>query len=561
MNVRACVLFCVIPGTFGAAFVQAESMPPRLSRGPYLQLSTSSSIKIVWRTIGEIWPEVRFGLHSSNLDQTVDSSSVVVRMAPKDGVISGEANSESFLHSAPVGTVQYEATLSELEPGKTYFYSIQNGSEVLAAGDDYFFRAHPAPGTVQPVRVWVVGDSGTADARQAAVYSAMQNYVKEQNHPLDLYLHVGDMAYPSGTDEEFQKTFFDIYQPTLRNTVCWASMGNHEGKTSKGLLGVGPYYDAYICPKRGEAGGLPSASEAFYSFDYANAHFICLDSHDLDRAPSGVMAQWLRADLENTKSDWVIAYWHHPPYTKGSHDSDKEGALVEMRELIMPILEAGGVDLVLTGHSHIYERSMLIDGAYQTPTVAEGVVLDDGDGDPNGDGPYRKSKGLHPHQGVVQVVTGNGGAKVSRLGTSPVMKKVLVEYGSTILDINGDTLKGVMVNRAGESRDLFSIVKQGTVEPKIVASPRVLPLYSVPVGMPQIEKSGLTPFPKVSVELIKPNAEWDYLAGGHAANDWTAIAYIPDEGSGWTKRDEGKVSDRVFSQGFRVAARRERKDC
>jgi hypothetical protein len=176
---------------------------------------------------------------------------------------------------------------------------------------------------------------------------------------------------------------------------------------------------------------------------------------------------------------------------------------------------------------------MLIDGAYQTPTVAEGVVLDDGDGDPNGEGPYRKSKGLHPHQGVVQVVTGHGGAKVSRVGTSPVMKKVLVEYGSTILDINGDTLNGVMVNRAGETKDLFSIVKQGTVEPKIVASPRVLPLYSVPVGVPKIEKSELAPFPKVSVELIKPNAEWDYLAGSHAAKDWTAIAYIPDEVSGW----------------------------
>lgn len=533
MNVRVCVLFCAVLEIFGAAFVQAETTSPRLSRGPYLQLSTSSSIKIVWRTVGEIRPEVQFGLQHSNLNQTLESSSIVVRMGPKDGGISGEAVSDSSLHSAPAGTVQYEATLSGLEPGKTYFYSILNDSEILAGGADYFFRTHPVPGTVQPIRVWVVGDSGTADARQAAVYSAMQKYVTEQNHPLDLYLHVGDMAYPSGTDDEFQKTFFDIYQPTLRNTVCWASMGNHEGKTSKGLLGLGPYYDAYVCPKRGEAGGLPSASEAFYSFDYANAHFICLDSHDLDRAPTGVMAQWLRADLENTKSDWVIAYWHHPPYTKGSHDSDKEGALVEMRELIMPILEAGGVDMVLTGHSHIYERSMLIDGAYQTPTTADGVVLDDGDGDPNGEGPYRKSKGLHPHQGVVQVVTGNGGAKVSRLGTSPVMKKVLVEYGSTILDINGDTLSGVMVNRAGVTSDLFSIVKQGTVEPKIVASPRVLPLYSVPVGRPNIEKSELTPFPKASVELIKPNAEWDYLAGSHASDQWTAIAFIPDEASGW----------------------------
>ena len=58
------------------------------------------------------------------------------------------------------------------------------------------------------------------------------------------------------------------------------------------------------------------------------------------------MAQWLKADLEKTSADWLVAYWHHPPYTKGSHDSDKEQQLIEMREYIMPILESGGVDLV-----------------------------------------------------------------------------------------------------------------------------------------------------------------------------------------------------------------------
>ena len=146
---------------------------------------------------------------------------------------------------------------------------------------------------------------------------------------------------------------------------------------------------------RAETGGLASGTEAYYSFDYAHLHFVCLDSHDLSRQPGDPMASWLKADLEKTKADWVIAFWHHPPYTKGSHDSDKETDLTEMRKLIMPIVEAGGVDLVLTGHSHIYERSMLMDGAYATPTASDNVILDDGDGDPDGDGPYRKSKGIH----------------------------------------------------------------------------------------------------------------------------------------------------------------------
>lgn len=503
---------------------------PLLTRGPYLQMATPSSVSVLWRTSSPSHPGIRYGTEPRTLTRTLSPHAIVQRTAPLDE----QTLTSEPLHSAPAGTVQFEATITGLEPRTRYYYAVLDGDRVLAGGTpDDFFTTHPVPGTAVPVRLWIVGDSGTGDSRQMAVYRAMQDFVRQEQRPIDLFLHVGDMAYPDGTDDEFQKNFFDVYQSTLRNTVCWAAMGNHEGKTSKGLLGVGPFYDAYKCPTKGEAGGLPSASEAFYSLDYGNIHLICLDSHDLDRDPSGVMCQWLRADLEKTRADWVIAFWHHPPYTKGSHDSDTEAALVEMREKVMPILEAGGVDLVLTGHSHIYERSMLIDGAYQTPTVADGVILDDRDGNPETDGPYRKSKGLHAHQGTIQVVTGNGGAKVSRQGTSPVMKQVLLEYGSTIVDIEGDRLTGMMVNRAGVRRDLFQLVKQGSVVPHIVAQPRVLPLYRVPTDRPAIEKSELTPFPSGTAELIRPNAEWDYLAGSDPAERWKEISFIPEESDGW----------------------------
>ena len=76
------------------------------------------------------------------------------------------------------------------------------------------------------------------------------------------------------------------------------------------------------------------------------------------------MMTWLAADLADTTANWIVAFFHHPPYTKGSHDSDTDVELVEMRENALPILEQGGVDLVLTGHSHSYERSFLIDGHY-----------------------------------------------------------------------------------------------------------------------------------------------------------------------------------------------------
>ena len=321
-----------------------------------------------------------------------------------------------------------------------------------------------------------------------------------------MYLHVGDMAYGRGKDAEFQKKFFEIYQPTLQNTVCWPAMGNHEGATSNGKTGTGPFYDAYITPRQGEAGGVPSGNESYYSFDYGRTHFVVLNSHDLDRRPAAAMAQWLREDLAKIspkKTDWLIAFWHHPPYTKGSHDSDIEHQLIEMREHIMPILESNGVDLVLTGHSHIYERSMLMDGAYETPTIAENKILDDGDGDEKGDGAYQKSPGLQPNQGTVQIVTGHGGKGMRRKGYSPVMRRSILQYGSTLIHVKGSELIVSMLNRDAQIVDKFQIHKKKPVQPTRIAKP----------WQPGTIKEGKAIIPK--------NAVWKYHTGSIPNAAWT----------------------------------------
>ena len=74
----------------------------------------------------------------------------------------------------------------------------------------------------------------------------------------DIFVHVGDMAYSSGTTLEFTTNFFAIYQPILRNTVVWPAMGNHEGASSDSGTQTGPYYDAYVLPTGTQAGGLAS---------------------------------------------------------------------------------------------------------------------------------------------------------------------------------------------------------------------------------------------------------------------------------------------------------------
>ncbi len=526
---------CLVPAT------AAESYS--FMREPYLQLATHDSIRIVWRTGTTTKPRVTFGPASSELSSEVPSSAILTRLHPSAG---GE---NPIFKDAPVNTHQYEATISGLKPDTTYFYAIHDGEQRLTpANGSYRFKTHPVPGTDAPVYFWVVGDSGTGGRAQAQVHDAMIKHTKMRNRDLDLYLHVGDMAYGSGTNKEFQDRFFKMYAPTLRNTVCWASMGNHEGRTSKGASGIGPYYDAYICPTAAEAGGTPSGKEAYYSFDYGKVHFICLDSHDLDRRPTGEMAQWLKADLEKTKADFVVAFFHHPPYTKGSHDSDRERQLIEMREYIMPILESGGVDIFFNGHSHIYERSMLIDGAYHTPTVAEGVVLDDGDGDPSGDGAYRKSEGLHPNNGTVAVVTGHGGTGVSRKGTCPIMKRIIVENGSCLISVSGDTLIAEMINLHGDVRDTFAIHKSGTVTHTPILAPWTPEPYKRQAKKSAVKK----PVLPNATRLIKKNSQWSYLGGSHPAgeiNAWAAPGYDVSKwktgtaGFGYGDRDDATELD------------------
>ena len=206
----------------------------------------------------------------------------------------------------------------------------------------------------------MIGDSGTANKDAAAVYNA---YLKHNgDRYTDLWLMLGDNAYNSGKDSEYQKAVFDIYPEILGQTPLWPTIGNHDAKSIDHKKETGIYYNIFTLPKKGEVGGTASGTESYYSFDYANIHFLCLSSIGLDRSVGAPMYNWAKKDLAETKAKWVIAYFHHPTYTKGSHDSDTEKELIEMRENFLPMLEDAGIDLVLTGHSHTYERSHLIDG-------------------------------------------------------------------------------------------------------------------------------------------------------------------------------------------------------
>ncbi len=428
----------------GLSLAAHSALALAVTRGPYLQTATSTSVVVCWRT-----------------DVPVDGR-VFVGTSPG-------ALSVAFSNASPA--TEHAIAVAGLAPRTRYYYAVGTASGVLAPAAPASFVTPPPPGAAEPLRIWAVGDSGTADANARAVRDAYR--AAADGRPADLWLMLGDNAYVAGTDAEYQAAVFGTYPAELASMPLWPAFGNHDGGSANGNTGKGVYFDVFRLPTAAEAGGVASGSEAYYSFDAGNVHFVCLDAYDVSRFPGSPMLTWLAADLAATRQTWIVAYWHHPPYTKGTHDSDTETELVEMRRYVNPILEAGGVDLVLCGHSHVYERSFLLDGHYgNSTTLAPGMKKDGGTGDPAGTGPYRKPAARTPHAGTVYVVAGSGG----QLGTGPLnhpaMLRSLSERGSLLIDVDAGRLDVRFVRADGAVRDSFAIVKSGGA---VVGSPPFIP--------------------------------------------------------------------------------------
>jgi hypothetical protein len=257
-----------------------------------------------------------------------------------------------------------------------------------------------------------------------------------------------------------------MYPQFLRQTVAWSTIGNHEtysGTVENGLLDF-PFLHMFTQPVNGECGGVSSGTERYYSFDHGNIHFVCLDAMTSDRRTGGPMCSWLQADLQANTNLWVIAFWHHPPYTKGSHDSDGETELIEMRQNAVPILESYGADLVLCGHSHVYERSFLIDGHYgHSTSFTPGMKKDGRSGREDSTGPYVKpTAGPGANKGAVYIVAGSSGQAGGFPLNHPAMFISEAQLGSLVLDINGPILQAKFLRETGAIDDYFTLIKGET---------------------------------------------------------------------------------------------------
>ena len=421
-----------------------------VTRGPYLQQANHNSVIVRWRTNSNAPSILDHGTSLNSLNHTTS-------------------------HATP--KTEHVLLIDSLNPATKYYYRIRTNADTLVfPSASTFFKTYPTPGAETPLTAWLLGDCGSANSNARNVRNAYYEYIDTAH--TDMIMLLGDNAYEDGTDGEYQTALFEnMYGDKLRNSILWACLGNHDGHTANSSTQTGPYYDIFSFPKMGECGGEPSGTEAYYSFDFGNVHFIVLDSYETDRSIGGAMYDWCEEDLQNTTAYWIIACWHHPPYSKGSHNSDTDAALKQMRENFNPLFETYGVDLVLGGHSHSYERSFLINGHYGlantfNPAIHTVGITGDESGQLENEEPYYKAPaGPESGTGAMYVVTGSAGKSDSGVALNhPAMYYDAATLGSSVLRIHEDTLSLSYLRQNGNIDDHFTLIKNSDCAPGIACN-------------------------------------------------------------------------------------------
>ncbi len=419
----------------GAALflISAKTLAPRCLQGPYLQSPTTNSVIIRWR------------LSSSR---------------PLDCTFQYRANAASAwisLRSGPAGEA-HEITLTNLQPGTRYAYRIRTPYREIAGGEGFSFWTAPLPRQPRPVRVWVLGDSGTGNTRALAVRDGFRKFAAAR--PADLILMLGDNAYEKGSRFDHHRGLFLPYRDELSSAPVWPALGNHDAMSRGAIAGTHPFHQFFTLPQKGECGGAPSGTENYYSFDWGNIHFVCLDSTVAILSNQVAMTSWLKKDLDaSSHQPWLIAFWHHPPYSTGHHNSDTEPESMAMRDTVLPELEKHGVDLVLCGHNHSYARTHLIYGHYGESRTFLPATHEVGPPPGSGQALYHKPPGRRDKQGTIYVVSGSSGKLENLPLDHSAMKSRFNLAGSLAIDVEDNQLHCRFIDENGMTKDSFQISK------------------------------------------------------------------------------------------------------
>lgn len=309
-------------------------LPVRVYEGPLVQRAGPDAVTLVWYTT-----------------------------RPAACVVKLDVDGQPHEWTSPPDGHRHSVRITGLAPGHSYPYAIHAGVRQLTTN-----LTLQTSRTDPHFSFLVFGDSGKGTRGQYLLADDMARV----NPPPEFLLHTGDLIYPDGARLRYEENFFAPYHALLSRVAFWPSLGNHDVKDNGGAA----YREVFELPENGPPGLTP---EHNYWFDYASARFVVFDSNASEEVLGNQIAPWLAEVLRDPEPVWRFVVCHHPPYTGGKYEPD-----ARLQRTIVPVLEAGGVDLMFNGHDHTYQRMHALRG---------GAVVPDG-------------------QGPVYVVTGAGGASL-----------------------------------------------------------------------------------------------------------------------------------------------------
>ena len=367
---------------------------------PYLQAPSRRAVTLMWTT-RKPGP---FTVRCETEGEPARTTRTRAEIETVEFLPAPESTEGAVEIAPPVKEYVYAVQLRNLSPGKRYAYRVESGA-VAAEGT---FLTHPAK--ERAFTFIAYGDSRT----QAEVHRKVVSCFAQ--HRPAFVVHTGDFV-TTGAFREWGREFFAPLADVIRNVPVWPARGNHEGSEV--------FRQCFSLPGK----------ELWYSFDYANAHFVCLDSGTggADRAE---MLAWCERDLAKSKARWKFVYHHHPSYDVGSHHT-RWG-----RGDFVPLFRKHGVDVVFSGHSHSYQRFY--------PMITPG------------------ENDAHP---ITYVTCAGGGAPLHRVEMDPHCAVGAHKYHYVVLRVDGDVLTARALTPEGDEIDAFTIRKpEGVHEKAYLAS-------------------------------------------------------------------------------------------
>jgi len=394
----------------------------------------------------------------------------------------------------------YAAVLTGLSLAKKYRYVVSANGKKIAEG---VFTTRKQRG--MPIRFVAFGDNSYGEIGQRGVA-----YYAYQTKP-DFVMNTGDNVYESGLDNEYARYFFPVYNaeyahpsmgaPLLRSVPFYTVIANHDvhAKDANGhpvadfdkmpdALGYytnmhlpmnGPVSPTYPTPIAGADDVLAAFKQACgdrfprmanYSFDYGDAHFLCLDSNVYVDPTDTALQSWIADDLAKTNATWKFVVYHHPAFNVGDEHYKEQ----QMR-VLCPIMEQHGVDFVLSGHEHVYQRTRPLHFVHKDDAGAKdlgkGTRLVPGTFaiDNDFDGSTKTTA-----NGVIHIGTGAGGKHLYDPGFDDDTSKWLhpeddnVAYthrfhsrhhSFTAFEIDGKTCKLSQIDELGRTVDSITVTK------------------------------------------------------------------------------------------------------